>query len=101
MISTELIDQSCQFQQIRHAEERTVMAENDLRVRGHKIRPLRRNRAESPILSLQQQTPSLSVASLADVSERPPMEGMKRMRNADKTCRCGRRTCILDGVTSA
>jgi len=53
MPAAELIYQPRQFQQIRHAEERTMLPYNDLRVRSNEIRPLRRNRADSRIIDLQ------------------------------------------------
>jgi hypothetical protein len=49
----ELIYQAFEFQQIRHAENRTVLAYDDFRIRSGKIRPLRWNRTDGPIINLQ------------------------------------------------
>jgi hypothetical protein len=46
----ELIYQAFEFQQIRHAEERTILAYDDLRIGSNEIRPLRRNRADGDII---------------------------------------------------
>src|SRR6476661_2783973 len=39
----ELIYQAFQFQQVHHAEGRTILAYDDLRIGSNEIRPLRRN----------------------------------------------------------
>jgi hypothetical protein len=96
MTSVDLIHKSCEFQQIRYAEERTMLPYDDLRGGSHEIRPLLRNRADCPIIDLQQETPSIRVAPLTHASELLPAEWMKRVRDAYKTRRCDRSTCILD-----
>jgi hypothetical protein len=53
MTAAELIYKPGQFQQIRHAEERPMLAYDDLRVRSSEIRPLRWNRADGRIIDLQ------------------------------------------------
>jgi hypothetical protein len=67
----ELIYQAFEFQQIRHAEERTILAYDDLRVGSNEIRPLRRNRADRDIIDLEQETSSVTVVSLAHTSDLP------------------------------
>jgi hypothetical protein len=79
----ELIYKPCEFQQIRHAEERAMLAYNDLRGVRDEIRPLLRNRAYGPLIDLQQQTPSVGVAPLAHASKLFATQWMKRVRDAD------------------
>ena len=92
----ELFYQLCEFQQIRHAEKRTIPAYDDLRIRSNEIRPLRRNRADGDIIDPEQETSSITVVSLAHASDLPAAERMKRMRDAHKTHRWDRITCILN-----
>jgi hypothetical protein len=96
MTSADLIYKPYKFQQIRYAEQRTVLAYDNLWVRSNEIRPLLRNRTDRPIIDLQQETLSIKVAPLAHASELLAAKWMKRVRDAYKTCRCGRSTCILD-----
>jgi len=91
----ELIYQAFEFQQIGHAEERTILAYDDLRVGSNEIRPLRRNRADRDIIDPEQETSSVTVVPLAHTSDLPAAERMKRMRDAHKTHRWDRSTCTL------
>jgi hypothetical protein len=91
----ELIYQAFEFQQIRHAEERTILAYDDLRIGGNEIRPLRRNRADRHIIDPKQETSSVTVVSLANASDLPAAERMEWMRDAHKTHRWDRSTCTL------
>jgi len=76
----ELIYQAFEFQQIRHPEERTILAYDDLRIGSNEIRPLRRNRANRDIIDPEQETSSVTVVSLAHASDLPAAERMERMR---------------------
>ena len=82
-----LIYQAFEFQQIRHAEERTILAYDDLRIGSNEIRPLRRNRADRDIIDPEQETSSVTVVSLAHASNLPAAERVERMRDAHKTHR--------------
>ena len=92
----ELVDKPCQSQQIRDAEERTALPYDDLRVSSREIRPLLRNRADGPVINLQQQTLSIGVAPFAHTSKLFPRERMKRVCDMYKMRRCDRSTCTLD-----
>jgi len=94
--SAKLIYQPYEFQQIRHAEERTLLTDDDLRVRGNEIRPLRRHRADGRIIDAQQDTSSRTVVPLAHACELFAAEGMEWMRDAHKTRRCDRSARTLD-----
>jgi len=85
-----------QFQQIRDTEERTMLAEDDLRVRRDEIRPLSQNSADRPILDLQQEALSGSVRPFAHANELLAAERMKGMGDAHKVRRSHRNVCILD-----
>jgi len=71
----ELIYQAFEFQQIRHAEERTILAYDDLRIGSNDIRPLRRNRADRDIIDPEQETSSVTVVSLAHATTSLPLSG--------------------------
>jgi hypothetical protein len=92
----ELVDKLCESQQIRDAEECTVLTHDDLRGSSREIRPLLRNRADCPIIILQQQALSIGIAPFAHTSELFPGERMKRVRDTYKMRRCDRSTCTLD-----
>ena len=83
----DLIYQAFEFQQIRHAEERTILAYDDLRIGSNAIRPLRRDRADRDIIDPEQETSSVTVVSLAHASDLPAAERVERMRDAHKTHR--------------
>src|SRR5215472_1572701 len=83
----ELIYQAFEFQQIRHAEERTILAYDDLRIGSNDIRPLRRNRADRDIIDPEQETSSVTVVSLAHARDLSAAERVERMRDAHKTHR--------------
>jgi hypothetical protein len=88
LTSAKLLYQPCEFQQIRHAKERTLLADDELRVRRHEIRPLRRNRADGPLIDAQQETPSIPVVPLAHAHELLAAEWMEWVRDAHKTRHC-------------
>ena len=67
----ELIYQAFEFQQIRHAEERTILAYDDLRIWSNEIRPLQWNRADRHIIDPEQETSSVTVVSFAHASDLP------------------------------
>jgi len=96
MTTAELLYKPCQFQQIRHAEERPVLAYGDLRVRSTEIRPLRRNRANGRLIDSQQQTFPIAVVPVAHARELLAVKWMKRVCDAYKTHRCDRNTCTLE-----
>lgn len=91
-----MVDKLCESRQIRDAEERTVLPYDDLRSSNREIRPLLRNRADCPIINLQQQALSIEIAPFAHISELFPGERMKRVCDAYKMRRCDRSTCTLD-----
>ena len=50
------IHKSSEFEQIRYTEQRTLLAEDDLRVGGSQIRPLQRNGANRDLVDPEQET---------------------------------------------
>lgn len=62
-----------------------MLAYDDLRVVNDEIRPLLRNRADCPIIDLQQQALSIKVAPLAHARELFAAQWMERVRDAYKT----------------
>ena len=75
VLSAELIHKPRQFQQIRHAEERTMLAYDDLRVRSNEVRPLRRNGADRRIIDLQQKTSSIGCTARPRKTSCLPLSG--------------------------
>jgi len=79
-----LLHKPREIEQIRQAEERTVLAYDDFRIRDGKIGPLRQNRADCHLINLQQQTLAVNVVALAYADELPAAQRMKRVRDARK-----------------
>ena len=98
--SAEPLNQSSEFHQVRHPEERSPLAHDDLRVLGNNVRPLRGNRANGLIINLQQKPPAIAVVPFAQAGELLSAEGMERMSYPHKARRCKGSICILDRVTS-
>ncbi len=94
--SAELFHQSSEFHQVRHPEERSLPAHDELRILGKKVRPLGRNRANGLVIHLQQKTPARAVIPLAHAGELLPAEGMERMSHSHKARRCEGSVCIQD-----
>jgi len=86
--SAQLIYQPCEFQQIRHAEERTPLADDTLRIRRDEIRPLRWNRADSRLIDAQQEPSAIPVVPLAHARKLLAAERMEWVRDAHKTRHC-------------
>jgi len=98
--SAEPLDQSNEFHQVRHPEDRSPLAHDDLRVLGNKVRSLRGNRANGLIINLQQKPPAIAVVPFTQAGELLSAEGMERMSYPHKARRCEGSICILDRVTS-
>ena len=92
----EPVYQASEFQQVHHAEWRTVSTHGDLRINSDDVSPLRRNGANGFIIDLQQQGDSIAVVPLAYAGQLPSAERMKRMRDAHKARGCDRSICILN-----
>lgn len=73
-----------------------MLAYDDLRVRRNQVGPLQRNGADRHIVDLQQKTSSIRVAPFAHANQLLAAQWMKRVRDAYKTRRYNRSTCILD-----
>jgi hypothetical protein len=86
--SAKLLYQPGEFQQIRHAEERTPLADDNLRIRRDEICPQRWNRADSHIIDAQQEPFARTVVPLAHARELLAAERMEWVRDAHKTRQC-------------
>jgi hypothetical protein len=60
----ESIHQAGEFQQVRDAEQRPLPAQDDLGIGSNNVPPLRPNRANSPLVGLQQQSDPIAVVPL-------------------------------------
>lgn len=94
--SCQLLDQPGEFHQIRHAEKRPLLADDEFQVRRHKIRPLRRHGTDGRLINAQQEPSPIPVVPLAYARKLLAAEGMEGVRDAHKTRRCDRSVCILD-----
>ena len=83
-----LVHKSSEFEQIHYAEQRTLLAEHDLRVGGGQIRPLQRNGANRDIVDPEQEPSSVTVVSLAHASQLFAAKRMERVRDAHKAHPC-------------
>jgi hypothetical protein len=92
----EPLHQSREFHQVRHAEERALLAHDHLRIWRNEVCPLRRNGADALAIDLQEQASSRAVVPLAHANQLLSAQGVKRMRDAHKARRCDRSICILD-----
>jgi hypothetical protein len=91
-----VLDEASEFQQIRQAEERLLPTDDNLWVRRHAIRPLRRNRANSYLIDLQQEPSAIPGIPLAYARQLLAAERMEWVRDAHKMRRCIGNTCILE-----
>jgi hypothetical protein len=73
-----------EFEQVRDPKEGTPLPYNDLGIRGGRVRPLRRNRANDGVVDPQQQPLSRAVIPLTDAKELPAAERVERMRYPHK-----------------
>jgi hypothetical protein len=78
------LDQSSELHEIRYAEERALLAYDDLGIGDNEIGPLRGHRAHGLVIDLEQKTPSKAVNPLAHAGELPPAEGVERVSDPHK-----------------
>ncbi len=83
------------LQQVYDPKECASLPDNDFRIRGDRVGPLRRNRANGPVIDPQQQPLAGAVIPLADADERLAAVGVERMRYPHKLRRSAGKTCIL------
>jgi hypothetical protein len=97
--ATRLVAQSLhqfgEFQKIGDPDHRAPLAEDDLGIGRHIIRPLRQYRAHRLFVDPQQEPRTVPVVPLADADKLLSAERMERVRHAYKTHCSGRRACIL------
>jgi hypothetical protein len=94
--SAEALDESSELEQIRHTEERTLLAHHQLRIRSNEVGPLYRNRADGCLVHPQQQASARAIVPLTYANELLSTQWMKRVRHANKARRSDRSLCILD-----
>jgi hypothetical protein len=94
-MSTEPFHQSGKPQEIRDADKRPPLPDDDLRIGCDRIRPLRRDRAHVVLVDTQQEPRAVPVVPLAYAHELSPAERVERVHHTHKTRHCVRRGCIL------
>ena len=92
----QVLDEANEFQQIRQAKECPLPTDDNLWVRRHEIRPLRRNSADGYLIDLQQEPPAIPGIPLAYACQLPTAERMEWVHDAHKTRRCIGNICILE-----
>ena len=94
--STDPFYQPSELHQVRYPEKRSLLAQDELRIRGKKIRPLRGNRANGLVIDLKQKAPAIPVVPIAQPGELLSAEGMERMSHPHKPRGSDGRICIRD-----
>ena len=89
-------DQASEFHQVRHPENRSPLAQNELRILGGNVRPLWRDRATGLVIDLQQKTHAVAVVPRTQAGELLSAQGMERMSHPHKVRRYERKICIPD-----
>lgn len=95
LLADQPIHQFGKLHKICDPDNRPALADGDLRIGRHVIRPLRRHRAHGLLANLEQEPRAVPVVPLADAYKLLSAERMKWMRHAYKARRCGGRPCIL------
>ena len=99
-LSRELLDETGKPQEIHKSEKRPPLPDEDFRIRGDNVGPLRRNRANRAVVDAQQESFARPVMAFADADELPAGERMKGVSHADKLRRSDGNVCFLTRVTS-
>src|SRR5215208_1390963 len=92
--SAEPCHQIRKLQQVCDTQQRTPLAEHNLRIGRLEVRPLPRHRANAFIVDTQQESCPVPVVPLAYTDELSSGERMERVRHAHKTWRCSERARI-------
>ncbi len=93
--SRELLDETGKPHEIHKSEKRPPMPDEDLRIRGGHVGPLRRNRANRAVVDAQQKSLARKVFAFADADELAAGEWMKGVCHPDKLRRSDGSVCIL------
>ena len=91
----ELLDKTGEPHEIHDSEKRPALPDEDLRIRGGNVGPLRRNRANRAVIDTQQKPLARPVMAFADADELPAGEWMKGVSHADKLRRGDGKVCFL------
>jgi len=76
--------QNGQLQQVHDAKEGALLPHNQFGVRGRRVRPLRRHRANDGVVDPQQQPFTRAVIPFPDAKELTAAERVERMRDPHK-----------------
>jgi hypothetical protein len=78
-----------QLHQVREPKQRASATQDDLRIGGGEVGPLRWYRADRLLIDLQQQPLAIAVVPLTHAEQQQPALRMERMRYSNKTRRDG------------
>lgn len=92
----EAIDQSGERHEVDDAKARASTTENHLDVGRGEVCPLRGNGADDLLVDLQQESHAEAVVPSTDTKQRSLVEGMERVRDADKTHQRDGTVCTLE-----
>jgi len=84
-----------EIQEVRDAQCRAPLADDELWIRGDDVRPLPWHGADAIVANTQQEPRAVAVVPFANTDELVPAERVERVRYAHKARRCLRRTSIL------
>jgi len=85
-VTAEAVNEPCEFQQIRYAEESAARAEDNFWIGGNEVRPLLGNGAGDGTINLQQDPCSVAAVSLTDAEKLASAEWVERMGYLYKVC---------------
>lgn len=94
--ASEAIYQQRELQQVRHAEERALLAQDHLRIRRNEVGPLWRNGTHGLAIDPQEEASPIAGVPLAHAHQLLSAQRVKRMGDAHKARRCDRSIRILD-----
>jgi hypothetical protein len=98
--STEPFYQPSEFHQVRHPENCSPLAQNELWILGGNVRPLWGDCATGLVIDSQQKTHAMAVVPSTQAEEFLSAKGMEGMSHLHKVRRYERKICIPDRVTS-
>ena len=93
--SRKLLDKTGKPHEVHNSEKRPPLPDDDFRIRGNSVGPLRWNRANRAVVDAQQEPLARPVMALADADELSAGEWMKGVSHADKLRRGDCKVCFL------
>jgi hypothetical protein len=94
-LGRELPNKTGKPHEVHDSKKRPPLPDHHFGIRGNKVGPLRRNRANRAVVDAQQKALAGPVIAFADTDELPPGERMEGMGYTHKLRRSDSQACIL------